>query len=176
MQITAQGTREPGRQRYQAIPRTLVFLTSINPQHGGRDILLLKGAPSKRLWAGLYNGLGGHIEADEDIYGAALREVAEEAGLHVAQLFLRAVVNIDTGADEQGQRPGVMMFVFLGETSERTVRPTAEGAPEWLAIDQLQALPLVNDLHELLPRVLDGGFVYGHYVPGENGRLAYWFR
>ena len=43
--------------RYTLIPRVLVFLTR------GDTVLLLKGAPTKRLWAGKYNGVGGHVDA-----------------------------------------------------------------------------------------------------------------
>ena len=67
--------------RYVAVPRTLVFLTSANPATGELEILLLKGAPHKRLWANLLNGVGGHVEVHEDVYSAALREVQEETGL-----------------------------------------------------------------------------------------------
>ena len=46
MKTTDQGTREPSKSRYQAIPRTLILLTSNNPQTGEQEILLLKGAPT----------------------------------------------------------------------------------------------------------------------------------
>ena len=73
--MASEGEQFVSRGRYTVIPRTLVFLRN------GDDILLLKGAPTKRLWAGRYNGLGGHVEADETIMAGALREVREEAGL-----------------------------------------------------------------------------------------------
>ena len=177
MQATDQGTREPNKRRYQAIPRTLIFLTSTNPQTDGQEVLLLKGAPTKRLWANKYNGLGGHIEGDEDIYSAALREVQEETGLTPATLSLRGVVNIDTGHDENGNRPGVLMFVFHGESEERAVQPTKEGAPEWLPVEQLRSYPLVDDLYEVIPRTLAGGpLFFGHYSPQADGTLRYNFR
>jgi 8-oxo-dGTP diphosphatase len=162
--------------RYQVVPRTLVFLTSRNPQSGEAELLLLKGAPHKRLWANLYNGIGGHVEAGEDIYAAALREVHEETGLHVAQLALRGVVNIDTGIGEEGPRPGVMMFVFAGEAANREVQPTAAGTPEWIPLAALPGLPLVDDLHEVIPLALGARFFYGHYAPRPDGTLTYTFR
>ncbi|MCL4864148.1 MAG: NUDIX domain-containing protein, partial [Caldilineaceae bacterium] len=166
MKVHEQGVHEPGRRRYQAIPRTLVFLTSVNPQTGMQEVLLLKGAPTKRLWANKYNGLGGHVEADEDILSAALREVVEETGLTPVSLTLRGVINIDTGRDQEGPRPGVLMFVFCGESAERTVATTAEGTPEWLPVERLADYPLVDDLYEVLPRTLAGGpLFYGHYSP-----------
>jgi 8-oxo-dGTP diphosphatase len=177
MKAIDQGTREPGRRRYQAIPRTLIFLTSTNPQTGEREVLLLKGAPDKRLWANKYNGLGGHVEASEDIYAAALREAAEETGILPAQLILRGVVNIDTGSDENGPRPGVLMFVFHGEVEERNMQTGAEGAADWLPVAALQDYPLVDDLYGLIPRVLaDDAMFFGHYAPQADGAMAYHFR
>jgi 8-oxo-dGTP diphosphatase len=174
VKATDQGTREPGRRRYQAIPRTLVFLTSTHPQTGAQEVLLLKGAPTKRLWANRYNGLGGHVEVDEDIYAAALREVVEETGLTPSHLTLRGVVNIDTGHDDQGPRPGVLMFVFHGESPSRTVQSTAEGTPEWLPVADLANYPLLDDLFELIPRTLrPGPLFFGHYSPAPDGTMNY---
>ncbi len=176
MQVSAQGARDPKRQRYQAIPRVLIFLSSRNPQTADEEVLLLKGAPAKRLWANHYNGLGGHVEADEDIYAAALREVQEEAGLVVPQLALRGIVNIDTGSDAQGPSPGVLMFVFGGQAPQRAVTAGVEGELAWLPVHSLANYPLVDDLYELIPRVLHGSFFYGHYAPLPDGSMRFAFR
>ena len=72
MPATDQGLNQD---RYMLIPRTLIFLTR------GDNILLIKGAVNKRLWANLYNGIGGHIESGEDILSAARRELTEETSL-----------------------------------------------------------------------------------------------
>ena len=175
MNATEQGTRDASG-RNLVTPRVLIFLTSTHPATGAREVLLLKGAPTKRLWANRYNGLGGHVEATEDVYTAAVREVWEEAGIEVRDLALRGVVTIDTGFDEFGRRPGVVMFVFVGETEERTLWPSVEGTPAWLPVDDLARYPLVDDLAELLPRALGGPFFYGHYSPQPDGTLRYTFQ
>lgn len=174
MNVSEQGARESGA-RHLVIPRVVIFLTSINPATGEREVLLLKGAPTKRLWANKYNGLGGHVEPTEDVYTAAVREVWEEAGIEVKALTLRGIVTIDTGFDEFGRRPGVLMFVFVGETSERIFWPSREGTLSWVAIDALAAYPLVDDLFELLPRALKGPFFFSHYSPLPDGTLRYTF-
>jgi len=176
MNASEQGTRELGGGRAFVVPRVLVFLTSSNSATGGREVLLLKGASTKRLWAKRYNGLGGHVEPGEDVYAAAVREVREEAGIEAQALLLRGVVTIDTGFDEHGQRPGVLMFVFVGEVAERTLWSSCEGTPAWLPIDALSGYPLVDDLVELLPRAFSGDFFYGHYSPQPDGTLRYEFR
>ena len=91
------------RDRYMLIPRVLIFLLR------GESVLLLKGAPTKRLWAGKYNGVGGHVERGEDVHSAAHRELLEETGL-VANLRLVGIVIVD--ADE---KIGVGIYIFSGE-------------------------------------------------------------
>lgn len=138
-----QGLRS-GHDRYQAIPRVLIFLRN------GSDVLLLKGAADKRIWANKYNGVGGHVEIGEDVMSAARREVAEETGLQVENLDLKAVVNINAGHPGLG----IMMFVFVGWTEQRTTRASPEGELHWIPVNRLPEGDLVEDLVWLLPRIL----------------------
>lgn len=133
--------------RYHTVPRTLSFIINHN------RILLLKGAPDKPIWANCYNGLGGHIERDENVYAAALREICEETGWdpdNVKQLRLRGIVNID--ADDP--RTGIMLFVFTAQARHPETRPSREGTLEWVPQSQLSNYDLVEDLPVLLSRLL----------------------
>ena len=89
--------------RYQVVPRTLCFVTH------GDDVLLLRGAPDKPIWPNKYNGVGGHIEPDEDVYSAARREIEEETGLEVHHLCLRGTINIPV---DEASNIGILVFVF----------------------------------------------------------------
>ncbi len=127
--------------RYMCIPRTLVFVTR------GERVLLLKGAPTKRIWANRYNGVGGHIERGEDALSSAKRELEEETGLSV-KLRLVGTLNVDV----EPQR-GICVYVFAGESQNGEPRASAEGELDWIPLDALEQYPLVADLPVLLARI-----------------------
>jgi 8-oxo-dGTP diphosphatase len=140
MPATDQGV---SHDRYQLIPRTLIFLTR------GESVLLLKGSAHKRIWANRYNGVGGHIEQGEDVYTAARRELMEETGLSPDDLWLAGTVLVDTG-----EHPGIGLYVMRGDSAAGEARPSDEGDLEWVPFDEIEDKSLVEDLPVLLPRVL----------------------
>jgi 8-oxo-dGTP diphosphatase len=130
--------------RYTIIPRTLIFVTRPG------SVLLIKGAPTKRLWANQYNGLGGHIERGEDALSAARREFFEETGLNRVDLRLVGTVMIDASVGR-----GIGLFVYRGEFQGGDLVESGEGAIEWVEVEHLAEYQLVEDLKILLPHVLN---------------------
>jgi 8-oxo-dGTP diphosphatase len=128
--------------RWMTIPRTLCFVTN------GGDVLLIKRAAHKRVFPGRYDGIGGHLERDEDPRSGAMREIREETGLPVRDVRLRGVSNIDAG-----QNVGILLFTFTAVSDSRALADCDEGTLEWVPIAAAPGLPLVEDLPILLPRL-----------------------
>ena len=146
--------------RYQVVPRTLIFMLD------GDKVLLLKGEPHKRLWANLYNGVGGHVERGEDVFSSATRELKEETGIVTDRLRLCGSILIDAS-----EMVGIHLFVFKGIYSGDSLLASNEGSLEWIKISELSHYPLVEDLTIILPEILnleDGKMVYAHYEYGEE--------
>ena len=132
-------------ERYVVVPRTLCFITY------GDEILLLRGSPDKTIWPNLYNGIGGHVEPEEDVRSAALREIQEETGIEVTHLTLRGIVNV---WPDSRRRTGVMLFLFTAQSRTQETRPSDEGELVWVQKDRLGEMELVEDLPTIIPRVL----------------------
>ena len=144
MGATQQGA-DATQGRWLTIPRTLCFVRN------GADILLMKRAPNKRVFPNQYNGLGGHIERDEDPLTGARREIQEESGLAVDDIRLVAVHNIDAGA-----QTGIILFVYTATSTTRDfINDGREGTLEWVPIANLDAYDLVEDLPLILPKIID---------------------
>lgn len=129
--------------RYSVIPRTLTF-----PLCEGR-LLLAKLGPEAGGWSGQYNGLGGHLEVGEDPLSAAVRELREESGITLPDQRLCAVVTVDTG-----ESPGIGLYVFVGKL-EAIPGELSDPMLEWVPLERVNDLPLVEDLPTLLPAVID---------------------
>ncbi len=131
--------------RFSVIPRVLVFVSR------GDELLLLQRSPHKKLWPGLYNAPGGHVERGETPDEAAIREVAEETGLQVANLTLRGLLMGDAVAD----LPGVLVFIYQARASGQLSARTDEGVPHWTPWSRLHDIPTLPDFHQLLSLVFD---------------------
>jgi hypothetical protein len=76
---------------------------------------------------------------------------------------------------DAGQPVGIGMFVFTAVAPTHETTSSPEGTLEWIAIDRLLQVDLVEDLPLLLPKVLamsdNAPPFFGRYCYDEAGKL-----
>lgn len=135
--------------RYTVIPRTLIFVLKDEKvlllKYSGRGEHMTQEKLDRR---DIYNGLGGHIEANEDIITSAIKEVREEAGITLEQPKIKGVLNVSNFA-----RNNCMVFLVTGTTSDAIAKQTLEGQPEWVDRSNLENIPTFPDLKPILEKL-----------------------
>ncbi|MCL4353030.1 NUDIX domain-containing protein [Patescibacteria group bacterium] len=154
---------------YSVIPRTLSII--VNRSHD--KVLLLLGNPRKTHWANRYNAVGGHIEAGEEVYRSAAREIAEESGIALSpqELRFKGLVHVRTYFNEN-----VFMLVFRADVGRVTLRASHEGTLHWISIAKISELEnIAPDLKQLIPKILGlrrGEFLSGWSAYNKQRRLT----
>jgi inosine/xanthosine triphosphatase len=154
---------------------TLVFLR----RPDGRVLMLHRTRPPN---AGRLNGVGGGIEAGEDVLLAAAREVRDEVGLAVQPRLSLALTLWDAGRTAQGLPP-ILLYVCRADVTAAAAAqvPAAcpEGALSWVDPQTVADLDVVPNLRVVLPLLLgqdagagalagtlwyEAGWQGGHYL------------
>src|SRR5581483_8086212 len=121
----------------------------------GRRVLLIH----RNRWPqdphfGKYNGLGGKLDASEDVVAGLRREVREESGLECEALVLKGTVSWP-GFGKGGED----WFGFIFRIDRYRGSPLAsndEGTLEWIEVERVLELPLWEGDRYFLPLVFDG--------------------
>ena len=88
---------------------------------------------------GKYNGLGGHLEPNEDVATGMIREIREESTLEVTSMTLRGTVNW-TGFGPHGE--DWLGFIFLITDFTGTPLSTnEEGTLSWVPLKNFPIIP-----------------------------------
>ncbi|GAB4341139.1 MAG: 8-oxo-dGTP diphosphatase [Desulfobulbaceae bacterium] len=155
---------------YQPIVGTLGFVLSPD----GRRVLLVKRCrrPDDHHH-GKYNGLGGKMRPDEDVWSCMAREIHEEAGIHCEEMVLRGTVNWP-GFGQDGEN--WLGFIFLVTRFNGEPKPECdEGELGWHPLEKLHELPMWEGDRYFLPLVFDDDPRLFHgFLPYEGGRPVSW--
>lgn len=135
---------------YTPIIATLGFVLS--PDHSNVLMIHRNRRPDDIHW-GKYNGLGGKLEANEDVLSGLQREIHEEAGIDCQNLCLRGTISWP-GFGKKGEDWFGFIFLissFLG--TPKTSNP--EGSLVWVQKDELLKLPMWEGDRLFIPLVFD---------------------
>ena len=155
---------------YQPIVGTLGYVMSPDRR---RVLLIHRNARGDDDHLGKYNGLGGKMEADEDVVGCMRREIREEAGIECQTLVLRGTINW-TGFGPRGE--DWLGFVFRIDRFDGTpLAQNPEGELSWHLVDEISTLPLWEGDRHFLPMVFDADPAQFHgYMPYDGANPVGW--
>src|SRR5438876_32140 len=159
----------PGR-TYTPIIATLGYVLSPD---GQRVLLVHRNRRPDDAHLGKYNGLGGKLDAGEDVVAGMRRELREEAGLECEQLVLRGTISWP-GFGKHGE--DWFGFIFrIDHWSGEPLHGNAEGTLEWVDVDRVLDLPLWEGDRYFLPLVFARTERQFHGVmPYRDGRPVSW--
>jgi len=156
--------------RYTPVLATLGYVMSPD---GRRVLMIHRGGRSDDLHAGKFNGLGGKLEADEDIVSGMCREIREEAGIECEQLVLRGTISWP-GFGKSGE--DWFGFIFrIDRWSGEPLTANAEGTLSWIEVEKIGELPLWEGDRLFLPMVFaDDSPQFHGVMPYRDGRPMGW--
>jgi 8-oxo-dGTP diphosphatase len=138
-----------------------------------RVLMLHRTGRPDDLHAGKYNGLGGKLEAGEDVVSGMCRELREESGLEADDLVLRGTISWP-GFGKAGE--DWFGFIFrIDRWHGSPLTANHEGTLAWVEIERLLELPLWEGDRHFLPLVLGPERRQFHGVmPYRDGRPLSW--
>lgn len=155
---------------YTPIVATLGYVLSPDRR---RVLLVHRNARPDDQHIGKYNGLGGKLEADEDVVAGMRREIREEAGIECDAMVLRGTISWP-GFGKAGE--DWLGFVFRIDAFGGTpYASNPEGTLEWVEIGRMLELPLWDGDRHFLPLVFDADPRAFHGVmPYRDGGMVSW--
>ncbi len=109
-------------------------------------------------------GPGGKVEPGESPQEAAVRETHEEVGVEVADLTKAGELEFVFG-----DAPFMYCHVFRADRVEGEARPSDEGIPRWVSIEELPYEEMWDGDEEWLPFLIEGRYFEGTLQFDEDG-------
>ncbi|MBV9710993.1 MAG: 8-oxo-dGTP diphosphatase [Ktedonobacteraceae bacterium] len=155
---------------FKPVLATLGYILSPD---GSEVLMIHRNKRPDDLHFGKYNGLGGRLEANEDVVSGMRREIREESGLVVERMVLRGTISWPGFGKNDEDWFG---FIFrIGSWHGEASTGNHEGTLEWVPLTSLSTLSLWPSDRHFLPMVFDDDPRSFHgYMPYHDGEMVSW--
>jgi 8-oxo-dGTP diphosphatase len=155
---------------YTPILATLGYIMSPD---GRRVLLIHRNRRPEDAHFGKYNGLGGKLDAGEDVVTGLRREIREEAGIECDELVLRGTISWPGFGKHGEDWFGFISRIDRWHGAVRT--DNTEGTLVWMEVERILDLPLWEGDRHFLPLVFERTARQFHGVmPYRDGRPLSW--
>ncbi|HZJ91030.1 MAG TPA: 8-oxo-dGTP diphosphatase [Oscillospiraceae bacterium] len=120
--------------------------------------ILLQKRVKEGDWHGLVTLPGGHVERNESVVDAVIREVREECGLTIVNPQLRGLKQFPL---DEGR---YLVFLFYADEFEGVLQDSAEGPVKWIPEVELTNYEMAPDYEALFKVFLDESLTEFLYV------------
>lgn len=135
--------------RYTALLRTLIFVFKddrlLMMKYSGKGTNQSKEKSDRK---DIYNPIGGHIEAGEDVIAGAEKEAMEEAGITLLHPTVKGIINVSGFAGKN-----MVNFIVVAGTKDEPLKKTLEGELHWISMDSVGELNVFADIRPILDKL-----------------------
>ena len=121
------------------------------------EILILKRSNMVKTYKGLWGGVAGYIEEDEEPYDTALKEIREETGLLENDIkFIKQGKPIEFTDFYKGERYDweVFPFLFKYEKKDKIQIDWEHSEYRWISPSEIEKMDAVPHFRDVVFRVL----------------------
>jgi 8-oxo-dGTP diphosphatase len=137
-----------------------------------RDDEILMLFRNKAPNAGLWNGVGGHLEKDESAHSGCLREVQEETGYCLSKVTFCGVL---TWEGYEVPRGG--LYIYTARAPQYEPIKTNEGELAWKKRDWVfHSVEVVDNIHRFGPYIFEDHTPCVHHFTYDAGEIQVYQR
>ncbi len=125
-------------------------------------------------WCGL-TFPGGHVEYGESITASTIREIREETGLTISNLWMCGVVEWETigertvsSSTEIKDNSKYIVFLFRTRSYTGELRSSDEGQKEWMTLDDMHKGCLAPHMEQYIRVLLEDDVPQAYGISGSN--------